>query len=145
MVLVTVVEIPENVNRVNHAYISGATRYASRQTICDQIFSLHRKIRSAAILDKHGKISAGRVRDGVAHLDKIHERRWLNQLAIQREMSHMFDKMLGRGASVIEERELVKHLVIYSGDLVVLVIFEPEISTRRLVDVRNSVLKLINS
>ena len=112
--------------------------------ICSRIFALERSIRFAGIISKDGKLLAGGMREGIVPFeDEVHAKRWYNQLTIRREMSRMFDRILGKSHYVIEEREKNKQLTIYLDNKILFVTLEPEANVYKVIDMLLSISNII--
>ena len=86
--------------------MSGHQRF---EKICNDIFALSPAIRSAAVIDKMGKLVAGGMRKGIKSMEDTENTQKLYvEFALRSVMREDFDKEFGRTIYSFSEREKIK-------------------------------------
>jgi hypothetical protein len=84
-------------------------RYHKFEKLCDDIFALSPSIRSAAVIDKIGKLVAGGMRQGIKSLeDKEDSQKLYVEFALRSVMREDFDEEFGKTIYSFSEREKIK-------------------------------------
>jgi hypothetical protein len=79
------------------------------ENICNDIFALSPAIRSAAVIDKMGKLVAGGMRKGIKSMEDTENTQKLYvEFALRSVMREDFDKEFGRTIYSFSEREKIK-------------------------------------
>lgn len=79
------------------------------EKICNDIFALSPAIRSAAVIDKMGKLVAGGMRKGIKSMEDTENTQKLYvEFALRSVMREDFDKEFGRTIYSFSEREKIK-------------------------------------
>jgi hypothetical protein len=86
--------------------MSGHQRF---EKICDDIFALSPAIRSAAVIDKMGKLVAGGMRKGIKSMEDTENTQKLYvEFALRSVMREDFDEEFGKTIYSFSEREKIK-------------------------------------
>ncbi len=110
------------------------------------IFDIDNNIRFVGLINKSGKLVEGSMREGIESIEgEIHQKRWFNQIAIRREMYEMFNKLYGKTHMAFVEREKLKQLTFYRGQIIVLVTLQPHVENNKAIEIANSISEIFDS
>jgi hypothetical protein len=115
------------------------------EKICDDVFALSPTIRSAAVIDKMGKLVAGGMRNGITSMEDTEDTRKLYvEFALRSVMREEFDKEFGKTIYSFSERERIKlaSFPLNNQHILRVSIDKREANHQKIID---NILKIINS
>jgi hypothetical protein len=113
--------------------------------LCEQIFTLHKDIRYAGIIDDTGFLLAGGMRKGLDSMtEQNNDEVYLAQTALRKSMRERFNNTMGKARFAYVEREKISMLTFYMEKNILIVSVEPNVDSHTVMDIARDILELLD-